>query len=55
MFPGAFRFFVGGAPAAFDGVAVNLVEERLPAIGDAGADDAQGAALADGGPGDPVG
>ena len=56
MLGGVLGFVVAGAAAAVDGgVAVDLGKEGVPAIGDAAADDAEGAAFADGGTGLPTG
>jgi hypothetical protein len=56
MFIGGFGFVPAGAAATFGGrIAVDLLEERFSAIGNAAADDAHGALLADGGAALPAG
>lgn len=56
MLAGAFGFISAGAAAAVHrGVAVDLLDQGISAIGDAAPDHAQGAALADGGAGFPIG
>ncbi len=56
MLGGAFGFVSAGAAASVHrGVAVDLLQQRISAIGNAAADDPQRAALADGGAGFPIG
>ena len=56
MLAGAFCLIAAGAAAAIDGrITVDLLEQWIPAIRNAAFDDAQGAALADGGAGLPIG
>ena len=56
MFVGVFGFIAAGAAAAVGGgVAVDLLEEGVAAIGDIAADDSEGASFADGGAGVPLG
>ena len=56
MFVGAFGFVAGGAAATVDGwVAIDLLEQGIPAIGYAALDHPERAAFADCGAGFPMG